>query len=87
MILKVAGKAEILSQGQRQPARESFRLSPVQSIQLVGGGEVRLSINGGKVEVRVLTDTTVKRDGGVEVNCQPGSPPPNIARIPPEPRV
>ncbi|MDR2141591.1 MAG: FecR domain-containing protein, partial [Deltaproteobacteria bacterium] len=73
-ILKIAGKAEILSQGQRLPAHEGFRLSPGQSIQLVGGGEVRLSTNGGKVQVRVLADTTVKYDGEVDANGQPWGP-------------
>ncbi|MDR2140268.1 MAG: FecR family protein [Deltaproteobacteria bacterium] len=73
-VLKIAGKAEILSQGQRQPAREGYRLSPGQSIQLIGGGEVRLSTAGGRVQVRVLADTTVKYDGEVDANGQPWGP-------------
>jgi hypothetical protein len=70
-ILKVAGKAEILAQGRRLPARQGQKLLPGQSVQLIGGGEVLLTSNNGKVQVRVLDNTTVKFDGDVVANSQP----------------
>ncbi|MDR1606877.1 MAG: FecR family protein, partial [Deltaproteobacteria bacterium] len=75
IIIKVAGKAEILAQGRRLKAREGQILAPGQSIQLIGGGEVRLSTSNGKIKVKVFDDTIVKFDGQVEANSQPWSPP------------
>jgi hypothetical protein len=76
VVIKVAGKAEILERGRRQPAAEGHKLLPGQSIELVGGGEVILSSNDGKITVKVLKDSSVRYDGYAAANERPwGSAP------------
>jgi hypothetical protein len=70
-IIKVAGKAEIIERGRRLPIREGQRLLAGQSIELIGGGEVRLTTVDGKIKIRIVGGTTVRYDGLVEANSQP----------------
>jgi hypothetical protein len=49
VINRIAGKAEILEQGRRSPARTGQRLLAGQSVQIVGGGEVQMSTSGGRI--------------------------------------
>jgi hypothetical protein len=73
-VISIAGKAEILEQGRRTAAREGQRLLPGQSVRLVGGGEVRLSTTDGRIQVRVLDNTTLKYDGPTGANSLPWTP-------------
>ena len=70
-VVQVAGKAQILEQGRRRPDRAGQRLLVGQAIELVGGGEVRLSMANGKVKIKVASDSTVRYDGPVEADGQP----------------
>jgi hypothetical protein len=79
-IVAVAGKAEILERGRRFSAKEGQRLLAGQSIELVGGGEVRLSSDDGRIVVKVTTGTSVRYDGYVGASSQPWSAGPPIAR-------
>ncbi|MDR0549141.1 MAG: FecR domain-containing protein [Deltaproteobacteria bacterium] len=70
-ILQVAGKAQIIERGRRTPARTGQRLLAGQTIELVGGGEVRVATVDGRIKIRVTSDSTVRYDGEVEANSQP----------------
>jgi hypothetical protein len=70
-ILQVAGKAQIIERGRRMPARTGQRLLAGQTIELVGGGEVRVTTVDGRIKIRVTSDSTVRYDGQVEANSQP----------------
>jgi uncharacterized membrane protein YgcG len=72
-ILRVAGRAEILAQGRRITANEGYRIQPGQTISLVGGGEILMTTANGRINVKVLADTSVKYDGEVNENDLPWS--------------
>jgi hypothetical protein len=72
-VLKIAGKAEILERGRSSTAREGQRLYPGQSVRLIGGGEVSLSSQDGRIKIKVQDNTTVTYDGEVGINIQPWS--------------
>ncbi|MDR0548835.1 MAG: hypothetical protein LBI10_05420 [Deltaproteobacteria bacterium] len=70
-IIQVAGKAQIIERGRRTPARTGQRLLSGQTIELVGGGEVRVATVDGRIKIRVSSDSTIRYDGEVEANSQP----------------
>ncbi|MDR1085530.1 MAG: hypothetical protein LBP22_11925, partial [Deltaproteobacteria bacterium] len=72
-VLKIAGKAEIIERGRSSAAREGQRLYPGQSVRLIGGGEVSLSSQDGRIKIKVQDNTTVTYDGEVGENTQPWS--------------
>ncbi|MDR1871393.1 MAG: FecR family protein [Deltaproteobacteria bacterium] len=73
-ITSIAGKAQILSRGRRTPAKEGQKLAPGDTIELIGGGEVQLSVSDGQINVKVLGGSKVKYDGAVSRNALPWSP-------------
>jgi hypothetical protein len=80
-ILKIAGKAEILEQGRKTPAKEGQRLSVGQSIQMVGGGEVQMTSSEGKIKLKVRDNTTVVYDGPVGRNSLPWRQSPSYREV------
>ncbi|MDR2141021.1 MAG: FecR family protein [Deltaproteobacteria bacterium] len=75
VVLRVAGTAQILEAGRHFEAKEGHRLSPGQSVKLIGGGEVLLSVASGKIAIKVLENSTAKYDGPTGANDRPWSNP------------
>jgi hypothetical protein len=72
-VVSIAGKAEILEAGRRFQAKVGYKLSPGQSISLIGGGEVILTSDDGEIKIKVISGTTLRYDGRVPSDEQPWS--------------
>jgi organic radical activating enzyme len=73
-IVKIAGKAEILRNGQWFKAKAGSELLAGQSIRLVKGNEITLISEGGKIEIVISNGSAIKFNGVVPEKSVPWAP-------------
>jgi hypothetical protein len=70
-VVKVMGRAEIISAGITREAKAGDFIKPGESVRLVGKRNVSLEGNGGKIKISLKDDTLATYDGDVSINSRP----------------